>query len=390
MVGPMAFQVFDPKNQRSLESCMSYRAAMVGQHPGDERALYEAVGVGVDVSSFADINAWTAVSSGLIERKILEQFDNPIFIGSELMPDEYTKIAEGQKIIGAARIGNLAEERQPGETHKRAGFGERYVTLGKTRELGLALDLNKEAVFFDLTGQVLQTASKVGEWIAFQDEYNKLDAFIGVTTQSGGKWQFVYKGTGTNTYQITNANGFGYTNQVSNQLVDWTNLQASWLLFARMLDPETGTRIGVMPDTIVVNPAQLATARLIIDSPDVERRSAGLTGTQANASVLQISHGGKNPAGDFGVKRLLWSPLLEERCTDALGLNLTQPQANAYWWHLQAGKAFKNMVNWPLNIAQAPPNSYDMLDRGIIASYFANLRSMPSVWSPWHVVLNTI
>jgi hypothetical protein len=49
----------------------------------------------------------------------------------------------------------------------------------------------------------------------------------------------------------------------------------------------------------------------------------------------------------------------------------------------------KKAPEGPLSITQAPANSYEMLDRGIIATWFANERGMPAVWSPWHVVLNT-
>jgi len=46
------------------------------------------------------------------------------------------------------------------------------------------------------------------------------------------------------------------------------------------------------------------------------------------------------------------------------------------------------MQNYPLTVQQAAPNQYEMLDRGIVASYFANERGIPSVWSPWHTVKN--
>jgi hypothetical protein len=87
--------------------------------------------------------------------------------------------------------------------------------------------------------------------------------------------------------------------------------------------------------------------------------------------------------------RVVWSPLIEQRCTDATGLALSQANANLYWWHLQQGKPFRYMQNWPLNVQQAAANNYDMLDRGVVASYFANERGIPSVWSPWHIVQNT-
>jgi hypothetical protein len=395
LIGAAYKDYFDPSNPGSMAGLARHRLLVEGAHPGDERALLEATGVGVDVSAFANINAWTGVVGGLIERKILEAFESPEFIADELMPAEPTKVKEGQKVIGVSRIGDKAEERQPGEPHRRAGVGERFVTLQGTRENALAIDVFKEAVFFDLTGQLLEHAAQVGEWLAYRKEIDCIDAFIGVTTQSGGRYQFTYRNAVYNTYstsaqaQANNNNiPIGYMNQQPNELIDWTNLESSWLLFVRTTDPETQTRVRVMPDTLLVNPGKLATAELIVGATNLERRTA-VGATQATAGVLQVGQGAGNPAGRFGTKKILYSPLVEQRCTDATGLNLNQANATKYWWHFQRGKAFKYMQNWPLNVAQAPSNSYDMLDRGIVASYFANERGMPSVWSPWHVVLNT-
>jgi len=89
------------------------------------------------------------------------------------------------------------------------------------------------------------------------------------------------------------------------------------------------------------------------------------------------------------VKRIITSPLLEQRMFDADGLNLTPAQAAQYFWQMEAGKAFKNMVNFPLTVENiGMPTSYEMIDRKIIQTTFVNERSVPSVWSPWNVCLN--
>jgi hypothetical protein len=384
IIGSHYKSFFDPSNPGSLAGVARHRQLVESQHPGDGRALLESVGVGVDVSSFANVNAWTAVTGGLIERRILEAFKNPQFIADDLMPVEPTKVKEGQKVIGAARLGDKGEERQPGQPHKRAGFGERWVTIPSTRERALAVDVHKETVFFDLTGQVLEHAGQVGEWLAYNKELEVIDAFIGVTNGSSGRCAFNYKGTAYDTYTTSRTNG--YLNDQTNDLLDWNAVEASWLLFQRMQDPETSTRILSMPDTVLVNPAKVATARLVIDPGEVERRGAG-TSTQATAATLNITSGG-NPVKEFGAKKILSSPLVEQRCTDTTGLALSQADANKYWWHFQSGKVARYYQNWPLTIAQAPANSYEMLDRGIVASYFANERGTPAIVSPWHVVRN--
>ena len=71
------------------------------------------------------------------------------------------------------------------------------------------------------------------------------------------------------------------------------------------------------------------------------------------------------------------------------GLALSQANTNKYWWMMEAGKSFKYMQNFPLAVTQAPPNQYQMIDTGTVATYFASERGIPAVMSPWHVVQNT-
>lgn len=396
LVGPRVMELFDSSSKQFHSELVRHNLT-VGQFPDPEgRALFEAAGVGVDVSAFADINAWTGATGGLIERKILEQFQNPALIGDDLMPPEPTKINEGQKVIGVSRIGDLTQERQPGQAHQRAGFGERFVTLGKGRENALAVDVFKETGFFDLTGQVMPTAESTGEWVSFRKEIEQIDAFLGISTQVGGRFPFVYKGVPYSTYGVNQQIGGGsaptLTNQISNELIDWSAVETAWLNFVRLLDPETSTRIQVRPDRVVVNPAKLATAGLIFGATESERRTSP-QGTQGTTSDLHILHKPGNIVSQFfGDMKILWSALLEQRCTDAAtgiarpGLGLSQAQANKFWWLFQRDKFMKWMQHYPVSAVQAPANSYDMVDRGIVMSVFVSERGFPGVFSPWHAL----
>ena len=368
---------YDPSNPGSLHGLCSHNLALGNRGSG---ALLEAAGVGVDVSAFADINAWTSVVGGLIEVKILEGFQNPLFIADKLMPPEPTKL-NGQKIIAPARIGPQAAPRTPGMPHQRATFGERWVQTPETQENALACDLYKEAVFFDLTGQVLQHAQQVGEWVGYNKEIRVIDHFIGVTSQSGGKTQFNYKGTGQNTYATSRTTGY-LNDFTGNELLDFSSVDSAWQQFQRQQDAETGTRILTMPDTVLVMPGKVTVAQFVFDPRDTERRSAG-SATQSTAAALNISTVGGMP-GPWTKPEILWSPLVEQRATDADGLALSQSAATKLWFWWQRQKFCRYMANWPMTITPAPANSYDMIDRGIAASYYANERGTPSTWYPWY------
>jgi len=232
-------------------------------------------------------------------------------------------------------------------------------------------------VFFDLTGAILQQANSVGTELAYRKELEVIDTLLGVNNT------FKYNGSTYNTYQTSRT--LGYLNAHTNQLVDWTSLQSAMLLFSRMEDPHTGKRLLITPNTILVNPAKLATANLILGASSTDRRTTP-GATQATADTLNVSSTPGNPySGQF---QILSSPLIEQRCLAADGLNLNQANTDGLWFMMEAGKSFRYMQNYPLTVTQASPNQYEMLDRGIVATYFANERGIPSVWSPWHSVKN--
>lgn len=376
IIGPSWRQFYDPANGEKMARYNTAKSLVESGFPNDSRALMEATGIGIDPTAFANVNAFTAVVGGLIEVKILEAFQNPSLIADQLMPAEATKL-NGQKVIGTNRIGDKGKRRNPGEAHQRAQFNERWIETPETRENALAVDILKESIFFDLTGDILNVAASVGEELAYRKELEVIDTIIGVNNS------FKYNGTAYNTYATSET--LGYLNDQSNPMVDWTSIQASMLRFARMKDPGTGKRILIQPNTILVNPARLATAQLILGANMTETRVAA-GATQATAGTLQIRQTPGNPySSQFTV---LSSPLVEQRCTEADGLNLSQANADDYWWIMQSGKSFKYMQNYPLTVTQAPSTQYEMLDKGIVATYFANERGIPSVWSPWHIVRN--
>jgi hypothetical protein len=381
ILGPSFRVMFDDSQKGTLARVIAAKN-MVGQSsPGNRKALFESTGFGIDPTAFLNINTFTSVVGGLIEVKILEAFQNPQLIADKLCPAEPTKL-NGQKMIGIQSIGDRGKKRLPGEAHTRAQFGERWVLTPETRENALAVDVTKEAVFFDYTGDVLNMASSIGLELSYRKELEVLGVITGATNS------FNYNGTAYNTYQTSKT--LGYLNDFSNPLIDWTSIQADMLAFMRTEDPHTGKRILLQPNTILVNPAKLATANLIINATSIERRTgAGATTPQTTSNPLFAAQGAGNPYG--GQFEVLTSPLLEQICTASAvdgGLALSQANADEYWWMLQSGKSFKYMQNYPLTITQAAPNQYEMLDKGLVASYFANERGIAAVVSPWHIIRN--
>lgn len=352
------------------ESLLGEDAVERWLRPNLLRDVLEDTGAGaIQASTFANINAFTAATAGLMDAMILEAYQNPDFIGDVLAPPEPSKQFEGRKTIGVSRIGDLAEERLPGMPTKRVQVGERWITQPRTVENALAAEVTQEAIFLDLTGGQLAEhsgATGVGEWLGYRKELRIIDSFIGVVNS------YNYKGTNYNTYI---AAGY-YDNYISsgNELEHEDDVQNVMIKFRDMTDPETGTRVLISPNTVLVNREKTRTAEAIMGATaqsfelrDNETAGAGVK-TQINVS---------NPYYK-GKLRLLESPLVYERCNAASGLNLSASAAGKAWWVFESGsKTHVYVVNWPMRTQSAAPNQVDMIDRGVVMYTKADERGVP-------------
>lgn len=380
ILGSEGLAMLDPINGETYAKYVRAKNHINAANPGNMNAAFESTGIGLDPSAFININAFSILTGGLIEVKMLEGFNNPTFIGDQLMQTVPTKL-NGQKVIGLNPIGDRAARRQPGQPHPRTQYGERWIQTPETRENALAIDVTKEAVFYDLTGDILNNAMSIGEELGYRRELEMLQLFAGVVNN------FNWKGTGYNTYVAAAGNTLGYAGNLvvsdANPLYDWTSIQTAYLAFSRFTDPDTGKRILVNPTTLVVCPGKLATANLILDSLTTQFRTGG---AQSSANPLYVNSGAGNPVSNFGSYKVLTSPLLEQELVTG---GYTTAQATATWFLTDTTKAFKYMQNYPLQIQQASPQSYNMVDNGLVASYFGHERGIPAVWSPWHSAKQT-
>lgn len=350
-----------------------FRQVFDPESGGDIQSLLEA-GPAIDPTTFVNINTFNLVVAGLVNARIMEQFENPALIGDELCETIPTNM-NGQKFIGVTKIGDKGLTRNPGQPHTRAGFGEQWVKTPETSEKALCVEVSKEAVFFDLTGQVLDTASQVGEELAYRRELTIIDGVIGVNNT------YSYKDTTYNTYQATTPWINSQSNPLAYQAADWKVIDAGLLLFSRMTDPATGKEILVNPNAVLVSPDRAKLMSHIINATAVYEGSALSSNFPGRQTV------GPNPIG-FAPK-ILSSPIYRNRITAANGLGLTSDQAAVRWYMGDFKRAFKWMENWPLRVQQASASEYVMLDRGIIAAYFANYRGEFAVREPRYAEVNT-
>jgi hypothetical protein len=324
-------------------------------HAGGGVALLEA-GDGVDVTAFLNI------TGQVIYSKIMEAYQSEAFVVSKLVETIPTRL-DGEKIPGIARVEDKITEIHPGMPYPHLGFGEDYIETPSTTKRGFIVPVTREAIFFDRTHLVLSRAAEVGEILGLNKEKRLIDVLVGVTNN------FKWRGTSFNTYQTATP----WINVISsNELVDWTDVDAAEQLFADMLDPNTGEPILIDARHVLVMPAYRHAAHRIFNALDIDYTGTGAATTTRAANPL--SH------YTMHVSRLAYRRII------ASG----ESAANAKkWWFLgDFRRAFAYMENWPITVTQSPMNSEADFNQDIVVRFKASERGAAAVLDPRFVVKN--
>jgi len=206
-----------------------------------EVGLLEA-GEGVDVTAFSNI------TGQVVQSKILESYTQEAFVVSKLVDTVPTRL-DGEKIPGIGRVKDEAAEVHPGMPYPHFGFGEDYIETPQTTKRGFIVPVTREAIFFDRTHLVLQRAAEVGEVLGLNKEKRLIDVVIGVTNN------YRRKSTDYDTYSSTgtgSAPDGDWVNEMAEELVDWTDVDAAEQLFADVLGPNTSEPVLIRPSTVLV------------------------------------------------------------------------------------------------------------------------------------------
>ena len=324
--------------------------------------LLEA-GDGVDVTAFSNI------TGQVVQARIMEAYAQEAFVLSRLVETIPTRL-DGERIPGIGRISDEVADVQPGMPYPSLGFGEDYIDTPQTTKHGFIVPVTKEAIFFDRTHLVLQRAAEVGEVLGLNKEKRLIDLLIGVTNNY--KW----KGATYNTYSNAGtgvAPDGNWLNQMTEELVDWTDVDTAEQLFADILDPNTGEPVLIQATTVLVMPAYRHAAHRVFNAAEIAY-AAGESATTAYAA---------NPLGNYTVveSRLAYRRLM------AAGHNAAD--AKKWWFIGDMRKAFAYMENWPITVTQSPPGSEAEFNQDIVVRFKASERGAAAVINPRYVVMST-
>lgn len=327
-------------------------------NPGDGFTLTE--GEAVDSSAFLNI------SGQIIHAKILEAYSHPVFVASKLVSTIPTRLSK-EKIPGVGRISSAAMEVHEGMPYPSAGFSEEYVETPETTKHGLIVPVTREAIFFDQTGLILRRAAEVGEILGADREKRILDTILGVSNT------YSLNGSSYNTYYASGDSGPWTNKLASNELVDWTDVDAAEQLFANMLDPNTNDPILLNANSVLVMPGKRFTATRLFMNGELQWAD----GSSSHTITLA------NPLSNYQV----YDSALAYRRLVASGVSTSD--AVKYWYIGDFQKAFAYLENWGLTVTRSQHYSEADFSNDILIRYKASERGVPAVLNPRCVVCCT-
>ncbi len=322
----------------------------------------------LEAGDAVDVTAFSNITGQIVYSSILQAYTQEAFVASKLVSTIPTRF-DGEKIPGIGRVADESAEVRPGMPYPSLGLSEDYIETPSTTKHGFIVPVTREAIFFDRTHLILQRAAEVGEVLGLNKEKRLLDLVLGAANN------YRWKGKPYNTYYGPDDNG-PWVNVTSEELVDWTDIDAAEQLFADILDPITQEPVLIQPNTVLVMPAYSHAANRVLKATDIiyssPEAASGHTMTTA-----------PNPMGPYRVaeSRLAYRRII------AAGY---EPADAKRWWFLgDFAKAFAYMENWPITVTQAPTNSEAEFNQDIVLRFKASERGAAAVINPRYVVKST-
>jgi hypothetical protein len=297
---------------------------------------------------------------------------------SELIPEQQSQF-QNEKVAGLSAVGpgTDAEWKTPeGEPYNYAGFGPNYIHLPETEKRGKIVAVTREAIFFDRTGQILETARGVGEGLRANREDRAIDCVIdengGAKSAMQGGHRYHWFDNSIATYGDSSGNHNWDNLAASNELVDWTDFDVVEQLAAGLTDPFTGLPI-VMEPTYVITTWQLRqTVNRILTASQLHVLTPGFA-TTGNPTQSTFN----NPYNGL-VRHLTSRRLASRMATDTTW----------YWGSPQV--AFRYIVHFPFQTVQAPPNNQLEFERDIVFQYRADERGNYATIEPRAMIKATV
>jgi len=319
-------------------------------------------------------NAFSNISGQIVYSAIMEAFMMEEYQFSRLIPEVQTEF-NGEKIAGITGIGDETQIVAENDPYPFVGVSEDFIETPITSNRGMIVPISRAAIFFDRTGVLLDRCSKVGEWAGLNKEKRAIDCTIdendgasALATSHRYKW----RGAIIQTYG-DNAGTHSWDNlAATNALVDWTDLDVAEQLLNEITDPNTGEPVMVEATHLIVTKSLEQTASRIL-----------------NATMINVVTPGYATTGN-PTETTRTNPMLNKYTLLTTRLLAARLGTDTSWFLGNPAKAFRYMVNWPLQTIQAPANSHDEFHRDIVQQYRVSERGAYSTWEPRLMCKSTV
>ena len=249
------------------------------------RQLYEElvdVPLGADSAQVAEAlnsSSFPTIASKVINKDIIDEYDLALGNVGNLADESQATRTDEEIVVGFTAGDTTPLMRRQGMAYEETSMGEKNWKV-KMADFGRMISLTREVIFEDRTGEVLKRARDIGR----AGGHHKQKMII-ETIEASARTAFEestfgganYKGSDITLYANDHASLDGQTNDnlvVSNALADYTDLDNVYLAFANMVD-EAGDKINVVPKTILIPQALMATASKIMNSQFLHDGSGG-------------------------------------------------------------------------------------------------------------------
>jgi hypothetical protein len=255
-----------------------------------------------------------------------------------------------------------------GQKYTETQFQGQYITLAAPQKFGRICSVTFEAIYSDLTKQILDSAGSVGKRVGLWVEKKRLRVALGLDNNH------VWNGTSYNTYQTSTP---WINSKTDFSLTDWTSVQTLELMFSKMLDPVLNEPIDIDGVQVLTVPALKYTYKRILNATEVRH------GQTDEATGIQSVSG--NPL-DGGYSLMTSKHLRRQALTYGSSTWDTEPKADSLSLFGDFKKAFYWREVFPLQTVQAPPMNPAEFEQDIVLRVKANVFGVAGTWDPRYVI----
>ena len=383
-------------------------AQQLGLDTGDphlfpmQRWLSEAEATPIGPSQWANIAAWSATVSGLMQAQFLEAYQQTEFDLVDLFPTRPPIFWQGgERIPDVLGPYEPASEVGPGEPYPDVAMSGLWVEPGPMKKYAGKITVAKETAFIDISGgQILAKAKTAADTLRYREQLLTEDVILGVTNNWKLGMLADSAATGYNTYGATITNPRGGSRTIPNDNVNPLNdvgaLQKSDEYIAGLYHPVTDNPIAVDMDTIILPTVLNKPAEWLMGVNEVWGMPQTTNPAMATAPGTFPNSVQKSNNPWQGKLKPVVSRWLHKRHTDSTsvtnsnrpaGLGLTN--AGIYrWYRCDPRKFAAKRMAWPSTIIDLNPNDWVMATQGVIAGQAFDIAVMIQVLNAYAIQRN--